>query len=298
MIPVYKNRELFLKNLAHNYPFLQKHEVIIIDDAYDPKLEKIIHERYPSIIYLKNDVNLGFAGTVNKGVKKAQGEYIFLLNSDVKLLDAHFEKAVVSLQKDKRLFAVSFMQKEKNGELVGKNTIFFRRGFLFHRKVKDTRPDINGWAEGGASIVRKQYFDELDGFDTLYAPFYWEDIDLSYRAYKRGWRVLFDPGILVEHHHESTIGKYFDKRRVKTIAFRNQLIFMWKNIADGDLFLSHLFFLPFHMVYCASKKEWEFFLGLWKALFYIPSVWQKRRSGVDNNMFSDREVLRIFTHTS
>ncbi|PJE58197.1 MAG: glycosyltransferase family 2 protein, partial [Candidatus Portnoybacteria bacterium CG10_big_fil_rev_8_21_14_0_10_36_7] len=45
----------------------------------------------------------------------------------------------------------------------------------------------------------------LNGFDELYSPFYWEDIDLSYRAWKTGYTVLFDPQVLVEHHHETTI---------------------------------------------------------------------------------------------
>ena len=58
---------------------------------------------------------------------------------------------------------------------------------------------------------------KLGGMDTLYSPFYWEDIDLSYRAWKSGYQILYDPNIIVEHHHESTIAKYFDKKKVSDI---------------------------------------------------------------------------------
>ena len=54
-------------------------------------------------------------------------------------------------------------------------------------------------------------FLELGGFDALLAPFYLEDTDLGYMAWKRGWKVLYQPRSVVYHEHRGTIGKRFSE---------------------------------------------------------------------------------------
>lgn len=296
VIPVYKNKQLFLSHLDNHYQYLKPYEVIVVDDASGEGLAAELKQKYPEIIVLEHAVNTGFSQTVNDGAAIVHGGYIFLLNSDVKLLDTSFEKAVDKLERDESLFAVSFSQIEKNGGRVGKNVLFFHKGMVGHAKAPNLTYGLNGWAEGGAAVVRKKYFDELGGFDTLYAPFYWEDIDLSYRAYKRGWRVIFDPAIVVEHHHESTIGKYFQKKAVAKIAFRNQLIFIWKNITDWDLLFQHIIFWPYHLVNIIRWGQLEFLTGLVQALSRWHLIVKRRQQSVKRQKLSDREVFVFFNH--
>lgn len=275
IIPVYKNKDLFLNNLRNNLIFLKGCEVIVVND--DPRVDlrrdlQLLNDRDKvviNLILLENKKNLGFGGSVNRGVKESSGDLLFLLNSDVRLVDDSFKKAISQFENDEKLFAVSFLQIEKDGRRVGKNITYFRRGLFFHKKAEDLKRGLNGWAEGGSSIIIKKYFNQLNGFDERYSPFYWEDIDLSYRAYKRGWKVLFDPEIKVEHHHESTIKKYFPSSFIKTIAFRNQFIFIWKNIRDWRMLISHFIFLPYNFVYYLFKGKKEFFIGFLKATKYL-----------------------------
>lgn len=293
VIPVYKNKELLITNLKHNYLYLKSHEIIIVDDASEAGIKTAVKESFPDITFIEHIVNTGFSQTVNDGVTKSSGQFIFLLNSDVKLRDNSFEKAIAHLEKDKTLFAVSFAQIEKDQRIVGKNSIYFSYGLFQHKKASNLSQGLNAWAEGGASIIRASYFKALDGFDTLYAPFYWEDIDLSYRAYKRGWKVLFDPAILVEHHHESTIGKYFAKKTISTIAFRNQFIFIWKNITDGKLLLFHMLFLPIllmRLLFGQSELLFSFFHAIGK----LHHIIKKRNDEIAKQKVSDKEVLQFF----
>lgn len=295
VIPVYKNKELLMANLRHNHTYLKSNEIIIVDDASRAGIKEAVKDSFPDIVVIERTVNTGFSQTVNDGVAKSRGEFIFLLNSDVKLRDNSFEKAIAHLEKNKVLFAVSFAQIEKDGSIVGKNSIYFTRGLLQHKKASNLLPGLNAWAEGGASIVRASYFKALDGFDTLYAPFYWEDIDLSYRAYKRGWKVLFDPEILVEHHHESTIGKYFVKKTISTIAFRNQFIFIWKNITEAKLFFLHALFLPFHLIRLLFGQT-TLLLSIFQAVQKIPIILKKRNHESRSQKLSDRAILKFFIH--
>jgi GT2 family glycosyltransferase len=81
---------------------------------------------------------------------------------------------------------------------------------------------------------------KLGGMDEkLFTPYYWEDLDLSYRAMKRGFRLLWEPKAVVNHNHESTISK-LSKRKVLRIQERNELLFIWKNITSVNLFRKHM----------------------------------------------------------
>jgi GT2 family glycosyltransferase len=135
---------------------------------------------------------------------------------------------------------------------------------------------------------------DLIGYDEIYSPFYWEDIDLSYRAYKRGWKVIFDSEIVVEHHHESTIGKYFDKEKIKTIAYRNQFFFQWKNITDAGLHRQHISSLPVYLIRAIVKKDWSFVKGFLAALMRLGTVGNKRKREIKESTQSDTQVLEFF----
>ncbi len=290
VIPTYKNKNLLFENLNNNLPFLKDCEIIVVND--DP--EESLKKTHPKLILLENQKNLGFWESVNRGVRKAKSEFVMLLNNDVKLLNDNYKIALKHFEKDKNLFAVSFAQKEKDNSIIGKNRIYWRAGMFYHAKVNNLTFGSNAWAEGGACIIDKEKFLALSGFDPLYSPFYWEDIDLSYRAYKRGWSVVFDPNIKVDHQHESTICKYFEKPMVKTIAYRNQFIFIWKNITDWSLFLSHLFFLPYNLIYFLLKGEREFLTGFFRAIKCFGKIIRRRKKEAKIIRVPDKDVLQLF----
>jgi GT2 family glycosyltransferase len=244
------------------------------------------------ITLLENEKNLGFGPTVNRGVEHAKNPYVMLLNTDVKLLDSSFQKELTYFQENKNLFAVSFAQKEKNGELEGKKRMYWQNGFFNHSHGTNFTFGMSAWAEGGSCIIDRTRFLDLGGFDKLYSPFYWEDIDLSYKAWKKGYEVFFDPSILVEHHHESTIGKYFMPDRIRFITLRNQFIFIWKNITDSNLIWQHIWLLPKHILYYCLRGDFLFLKAFIAALSMLPSILESRGKTPQNK--TDEEILGYF----
>lgn len=288
IIPVYKNYEMFYKYLEINKKHFDGCEVIVANDYPEEKITRKVKQIYSNAIIMDNKKNLGFAGNVNRGVRLAKRPYVFLMNSDVVLKDASFKKSVDYLKKDKKLFAIGFAQLEKDGKIVGSNRGYFQNGFInhAHQTLHVTRYTLhnNFWAEGGASIFNRKLFMDLGMLDELYNPFYWEDIDLSYKAWRAGYEVKFDPSIVVEHHHESTIGKYFQQEKILRTAFRNQLVFHWKNITDKDLLIKHLINLP----------RYIFTPGFFDALLKLPKILQARKETVRLFKKTDREILDLF----
>lgn len=267
VIPVYKNTELFLQMLRNNWQYLRGEEVVVVDDAGGENIKQILESEFEGINVLVNEINIGFSKTVNKGIFHSHGEYIMLLNSDVKLIDDSYKSAVSEFGKNNDLFALSFIQIEKDGRLVGKNEIYFEKGFYYHRRVTDNKIGENGWAEGGSALFSADKIKKLKGFDEMFSPFYWEDIDLSYRAKQKGWKVLFYPSVKVEHHHESTIAKYNKKEAVSIVALRNQFLFTWKNLDSGNKIVQNFIYTAYYILLNIFKFEFSYHRAFFWALY-------------------------------
>lgn len=293
VIPTYKNKELFLKNLKHNITFFSDCELVIVNDNPEEDLSKDL--RPYKCILIQNPANLGFAESMNKGVEKAKGEYLLFLNNDVLLKDNSFKKTLNHFSKDNSLFAIGFSQIEKDERIVGKNRIYYKNGFIHHDRSRHLSSGVTAWAEGGTCIVKKSLFNRLGGFDPLYSPFYWEDIDLSYRAWKTGLKVIFSTAVEVEHHHESTIGAYYSQKQMKSIAFRNQLIFIWKNVTDSSLLLKHFLLLMPNLLRLTLHLDFSYLKGFVDALTRLPLILAAREKVIHTFKFTDHEILSQFT---
>lgn len=270
VIPVYKKVDEFMKNLDHNLKFLKNSDIIVLNDDPSQSIKNRL-EKY-KVRLIENKKNLGFAGTVDKGIRAAKNDYVFLLNSDVKLLDDSYKTAVKKFERNDKIFGIAFSQREKDGSIVGKNKLFWNQGLLQHSKADDLDEGETGWVEGGSSIIRKDIYEQIGGFDTIFSPFYWEDIELSYRAQKHGYITWFDPTVLVEHHHESTIGSFWNRNEIKTIAYRNQLLCSWKYIRDTNLVM-HIIYLKIRGMKSLIHSDLPFIKAYFMA---VPFLFQSR----------------------
>jgi len=292
IIPSYRNKKMLIKNLNNNMQFFKNLEVIVINDYPEESLKKELKKF--KIILIENDRNLGFGQSVNKGVIKATNNLILILNSDVVINNNNFISSTEYFKEHKKAFAVAFAQKGNNNSLVGKNKIYWKYGFIRHKSNKDLTYGVSSWAEGGASMLDRDKFIKLGGFDELFTPFYWEDIDLSYRAWKSGYEIIFDPKIIVNHNHESTISNYFNNEYIKTISYRNQFIFIWKNILNIRLLFEHIILLIPNSFYFFIKGEFSFFKGFFNAVYKLFEILNHRKKQKTFYILKDIEVLKKF----
>ena len=189
-----------------------------------------------------NQKNQRFGETSNRGVKVAKHPLIFLINSDVAPRKATL-KYLLPYFNDQNVFAVGPLEIE-HGKKSGKNKLWFERGMFIHSKADHFRAGPTAWVSGGSGLYSREKWLEIGGFDRLFYPAYWEDIDLSFQARKRGWQVLFEPKAIVDHNHETTNITVFGQRKMDQMSWRNANKFVWKN---GDFWqkLAHLLWQPY-----------------------------------------------------
>jgi GT2 family glycosyltransferase len=298
VIPVYKKTDMFMENFVNNISFLPKNtEVIVVDDAsceyLEEKLEPFIKKGLVTLI--TNEKNMGFSGAINRGIFASQGTYVLLLNSDVRLVSSFTDNPEKYFNDNSKIAAVSFAEQGEGRDLLGKSEIFFTRGLVIHSRSKNNDAGLTAWASGGSCLFRSDRLKALHAFDDMYAPFYWEDIDLSFRAYSRGWHVLFEPSYVVEHVRESTIQSLFSTSLVKQVAYRNQFLFTWSNITDVHLTLLHLLWLPYNLFVLSIRGETQFISGFFAALLFIPTILRRRSLKLHNQRISDSKIFELFS---
>ncbi len=311
VIPNYNGQELIRKNLSKVFDAFLGYkdfvEFIVVDDCSEDesyafiktqisKLKSQNHRLKLKVI--KSETNLGFSSNVNRGVKEAKGEVLVLLNTDV-VPEKGFLDSLLEHFNDPKIFAVGCMDKSiEDREIVlrGRGVGAWKRGFLIHSRGEVNKTDTL-WVSCGSGAFRKSIWDMLGGLDQLYNPFYWEDIDLSYRALKSGYKILFEPKSIVVHEHEKgAIKSSYTNSQVRKIAYRNQFIFVWKNITDISLQLSHLLWLPYHLIKALIRKDWIFLIGFFKAFILLPKIIKSSLQSQKLFAKKDRKVLEEFIH--
>lgn len=284
VIPNWNGLKLLEKNLVKVISAVEEGtEIVVVDDGSPDQSNQFLQENFPQVKIVRHQRNLGFGAACNTGVREASGELVALLNLDV-VPEKGFLAAAAKSFGDKAVFAVSFNEPQNSWAKIS-----WRNGFLEHGLGKRTdKNHISGWASGGSALFRRTMWEELGGFDELYRPFYWEDIDLSYRAWKRGWKVLWEPKAVVHHRHESVIGKHYSKKFIDLISQRNQLFFVWKNITDEKMFADHRQNL---LTRLAKPGFWRPFLA---ALTRLDQVVLKRRIEKGKSKVTDRQIFNLF----
>ncbi len=251
VIPNWNGRDLLEKYLPSVVTALSgnaDNEVIVVDNGSSDGSAEFVRRHFPTVKLVALESNLGFGGGSNAGVRAANNDIVVLLNSDMRV-EPGFLTPLLAGFTDECVFAVScqiqFSDPEKRREETGLTQGWWEEGGLRvrHRideEIRDLYPCFYGG--GGSCAFDCRKFLELGGFDPLLEPFYLEDTDLGYQAWKRGWKMLYQPRSVVYHEHRGTIGKRFTEAQIQAVLKKNFILFAWKNIHEWRRLGSHFFF--------------------------------------------------------
>lgn len=278
------------------------HDILVVDNGSTDGSVEFIRHNFPSVHVLELDRNYGFSEGNNRGVAAVKTDVVIFLNNDM-IVDPDFLRPLMTGFSDPSVFAVtsqiSFQDLSRRQEETGKTRARFRDGafYFWHDGVtpedeqRETIPVF--WAGGGSCAVSRAKFLKMGGFDRLYYPFYVEDTDISYQAWKRGWKCLLAPSSRVIHKHRGTSKTKFGSVFVDNTIRRNQYLFIWKNVTDFSMLLEHIVNLPrSHARAMINDSNATFEIRAYtRAVLRILQAVRRRIRNHSAYCLSDREVL-------
>jgi len=194
-------------------------EVIVVDNSKERNIKENIIKVYKNVVYLKSPRNLGYSAGNNFGTKYAKGEYIFILNPDIRLEAKVIERLASFLVKEKNAAIVAPELIDSTGKIVSQiapnkltpiryvfTYTFIEKIFpenkikkMFLKKIiKDNGPYRVDVVPGSAFMIKKNIFEELNGFDEKFY-LYFEDNDICDRTRRLGYEIYKIPSVKVFH---------------------------------------------------------------------------------------------------
>lgn len=200
-------------------------EVIVVDNGSSDGSVDLLKTQFPQVRLIALPRNYGFSVANNIGALAAKHEIIVLLNNDMKPEKGFLEPMLEHFD-DPNVFAVSakLLRFDGSPDFANRNRLAISGGFISVVWEQDEEklrlPERQFHAPGGGSAFDRKKFLALGGFDPIFSPAYFEDVDLSLRALQNGWRIIYEPRSIVWHLGAQT-GRIRPRWFFELLSFRN-----------------------------------------------------------------------------
>jgi len=258
-------------------------DVVVVDNGSTDGSQKMLAEKYPDVMLIQNDGNVGLGKASNQGIEATNGRYVLLLNNDtlvngaaldvlVEYLDAHPKAGATagkllnpdgSFQSGFAPFSTlleEFLIVTHIGELLWP-------GYPSHgdsNEIKET-----GWMSSACLLVRRAALDQVGLLDESYF-IYGDEADLQYRLNKAGWKVVFLPNSSIIHFG----GRSMDRWKRRKMVYRGKMMFYKKNYGFLNTLLLRLLFFVMSLLK----------LLVWVVGFFIPSRNDQAKKELRSNL--------------
>ena len=186
---------------------LSDYEVVFVDNASSDESLSFVHARCPDWRVIAQSENTGFSRAGNLACQRAEGEFLAFLNTDIKLHPAWLQEVVAAAQADTTVAAVAckLLLYHDPTKLNGVGGMMNRLGYTWDRGMFEVdrgqydEPSEVLFASAGAALFRRSLFLHAGGFDERFFMYH-EDVDLCWRLWVLGYRIVTAPGAVALHH--------------------------------------------------------------------------------------------------
>jgi O-antigen biosynthesis protein len=242
VVPVYNHFAhtlACLRALAEHPPQVPV-EIIVVDDGSSDQTQASL-QQVDGLRYHRRERNGGFIAACNDGAALARGEYLVFLNNDTVPQPGWLDALLGTFDEHPQTGLAGAQLLYPDGRLQEAGGIVFSDGSCWNYGRFEAADDPRyayvrevDYCSGAAIAVPRALFTRLDGFDTRYAPAYYEDTDLALAVRAAGLRVMYQPASRVVHMEGTTSGTDVSSG-TKAYQARNQGVFVgkWRSLLAG-----------------------------------------------------------------
>lgn len=283
-------------------------EVFVVDNNSIDGSQDMVRSSFPDVKLIANSKNTGFSTANNQAIKESKGEYVLLLNPDTVVPENCFQALLEFADETPDLGGCgipmydgqgNYLPESKRGlptpevafyKMIGLNKLFPKSKKFGKYHLGYLAPDQNHEVEilaGAFMLIRKKVLDKIGLLDETFFM-YGEDIDLSYRITKAGWKNYYFAGSRIIHYKgEST--KKLSTNYVK-VFYKAMVIFAEKHYAGSNQKLFKLFIntaiygrASLSLVSNLIKRFWMATLEsvlLFGSLYLLKEYWEEHIKGI------------------
>lgn len=265
--------------------------ILVLDNRSTEPDVVWIKKTFPSLRVEEAPEN-DFLFSYNWLLPRLQEDVVVILNNDLRL-DQNFIQPLVSHFDSPDVFAVSASSYDWEGheKTIGPAKLTYSNGFYgwsYDPKRQELCHTL--FASGGVMAVDRQKFVELGGFNRLYHPAYCEDLDLGFRAWRRGWKSIYEPKSIV-WHRESASWSVSPKSRPNKLNLRNSLLFQWSSLPMSEDRYSRYWSSVKLIISGLFRRD-----TLWLSILVSTWIhWLRIRSGYSEQKVSPDELKKIIS---
>jgi GT2 family glycosyltransferase len=282
------------------------YEVIVVDNGSTDGSLRYMETYFSNVKVISLPRNYGFADGNNKGATAARGELLVFLNNDTVVEKDWLMELVSQIQKDRQIAVcgskVVFYSDSKiidfAGGLISPIGAGINVGFSELDQSKFNTVRYSSHAYGASMLIRKDVFQKIGGFDSDYF-IYHEELDLCWRCWLMGWKVLYVPASVIKHKRSITViseGNWLKLYHAQKNQIRNMIKnFSFFNLVKGlivnfcfDIYRTSIFFYKRNFV--NLKAIWKANLDVVKEL---PIIFKKRKFIQSHRVLSDFQLSQL-----
>lgn len=277
-----------------------RYEIILIDNNSTDNSQKICKQKFPSILLIQNERNLGLSAR-NIGLKKAKGNFIVFLDSDTIVKDNWLSTLIDCYRKNGNgLYQPKLLEKDRPeiidncGNMINIFGLAYSRGKGEKDIGRYEKFQTISYTAGSCSFFSTQTMKKIGMIDEVFFAYH-DDVDYGWRAKLIGIPSYYEPKAIVYHKGSKTL-KWSKKKFF--LLERNRIICVFTLYSIGTLLRIFpllilvdigifIFFLKKGMGYTKLKAN----LSILKL---IPKITERRKKILHGRTSSDKEVIKKF----
>ncbi len=255
-------------------------EIIVVDNGSKINPVPEWKEKYPHVIFIRSEKNLGFAGGNNVGIKASKGDYLFFVNNDTEFTEGLVDKLVATLNAHHEAGMISpkirYFDQPEMLQYVGYTDMnyFTARNKQLGQFEKDNGQYNNiigktGFGHGAAMMIKREAIDKA-GMMAENFFLYYEEMDWCDHIKHAGYEVWINTEALIYHKESVSVGK---KSALKEYFMnRNRILFIRRNASLFQRLVFYFYFVlivaPRNIIAYIKDGDTNFITMLLKAIWW------------------------------